>query len=184
VGKANVTKEKWLEAGLRRFGDSGLEGLKVERMAQELKSSKAGFYWYFKSRDIFIKDLIEYWYKQETAVAIQKASISNDPIKKLETLFLVAAEVQIYPDVLFQVRKLAYKNKKYKSILDKVENDRVGFVTGIFKELGISDSKAKQMGEFLYLYYLGWYERIKHKKITQTEMRRQFKFIQSLFSLS
>ena len=183
MAKANVTKKQWLMEGLKCFGKHGLKGLNVEAMAKKLGSSKAGFYCYFKSRDEYIDTLFNFWHEQETDAAIAMASIKAKPMDKLEALFKAPVKIKIHRDVLFQIRNLASSKKSFLKLLNNVENQRIQFVSNIFEELGFPKSKAIMMGEFIYCYYLGWYERIKDKKITQNEMLKQFQLVSSLLNI-
>src|SRR5580765_3868076 len=85
--KAVVTREQWLDAGLARFGEHGLAGLKVEAMARTLGSSKAGFYWYFKSRPAYEHALFAHWRTVETERIIAVAQAAPAPVDKLLALF-------------------------------------------------------------------------------------------------
>ncbi|MBI2518998.1 MAG: TetR/AcrR family transcriptional regulator [Bdellovibrio sp.] len=183
MAKANVTKEQWLDEGLKCFGRHGLKGLNVEDMAKKLGSSKAGFYWYFKSRDEYINALFNFWHEKETNAAIALSRGEANPIDKLEALFQAPAKIKIYRDVLFQIRNLASSRKSFRNLLESIENQRIKYVSDIFAELGYPKSKAIRLGQFLYCYYLGWYERIKDKKITQDEMHKQFQLVSSLLNI-
>jgi AcrR family transcriptional regulator len=183
MGKAKVTREQWLDRGLEEFGREGLRGLNIEAMAARLGSSKAGFYWYFKTRDAFLSELFSYWHEQETTKFIRQASESAQPLERLRKLFLLAAENRIYRDVLFQVRRLSAERRELRSFLDQIERDRIAFAVGVFKDLGFPADLAGELGDFLYSFYLGWYERTKHKEITRAEMSQLFGRVTRLMGL-
>ena len=45
--KQQLSVDAWLDHGLRTLTASGVEGLKVERMAKALGVSRGSFYWHF-----------------------------------------------------------------------------------------------------------------------------------------
>ena len=64
--KIIATKEDWIKLGYKTFADQGVSGIVVEKMAKVLKVNKSSFYWYFKTKKEFIRQLIMFWKTQET----------------------------------------------------------------------------------------------------------------------
>src|SRR3989442_1707879 len=100
-----VTRQEWIELGMARFGESGLAGLQVEAMARQLGSSKAGFYWYFKSRAAFERALFAEWRQAKTARIIAAAERAGRPADKLVALFTEVLHLRS-GDFVFHLRRL------------------------------------------------------------------------------
>src|SRR5262245_26598257 len=100
MARANVAREEWLDAGIERFGSAGLSGLKVEAMAAALGSSKAGFYWYFKSREGFEQALFDHWRELETRRIIAAAEKAGSPAEKVLRLCLEVLPLRRSADFL------------------------------------------------------------------------------------
>ena len=51
---ARVSKQNWISAALETLAMSGIESVKVERLAKQLGVAKSGFYWHFKDRNALL----------------------------------------------------------------------------------------------------------------------------------
>ena len=45
-----VSKDQWFTKALDTLETSGVEAVKIEKLAKELGISRSGFYWHFKNR--------------------------------------------------------------------------------------------------------------------------------------
>lgn len=180
MGHANVTRQQWLDAGLARFGSAGLPGLNVEAMAQSLGSSKAGFYWYFKSRARYEKELVEHWREAETKRLIAAAETEAAPADKILRIFDDVVRLRRSADFLFHLRRLARKRRPLARLLEQTERERLGYVTGVLVDLGKRRDDATETAEALYHLYLGWYERNQFKRSTPREIARQLRVVSVL----
>src|SRR5687768_15215959 len=166
MARTIVTEEQWLEEGLKRFGQSGLDGLIVEEMAKQLGCAKSGFYWYFSSRNKFIERLISYWIKTETDSYITAAEQETSPIQKISRLFMeVGHKRKTDGDFLFYLRTLGRTNKKISKLLSEVEQRRISYFSGLLTEVGYGGAKSLESANLVYNFYLGWNERNKYRTV-------------------
>ena len=54
-------REDWLRAGRLALILSGADGVRVERLARDLKVTKGSFYWHFEDRDELLEALLREW---------------------------------------------------------------------------------------------------------------------------
>ncbi len=73
--RARVSKRDWLLVALEALATSGVESVKVERLAKQLDVAKSGFYWHFKNRHAFLKELLRYWEEEYSGVVISEARL-------------------------------------------------------------------------------------------------------------
>ena len=66
--KVRVSKAEWLEKALDILEEDGLEEVKIDRLAKELKIARSGFYWHFQNRQSLHRAMLEYWEEEFTAV--------------------------------------------------------------------------------------------------------------------
>jgi AcrR family transcriptional regulator len=175
-----VTREQWLDEGLNRFGTFGLPGLNVEAMAGVLGTSKAGFYWYFKSRAAFERALVEHWRAQETQRIIAAAEREQGPIQKLLRLFSEVIDLRGSADFVFHLRRLARRRKSLSRVLEATEAERIGYLANVLEELGKERGEAEGAAEAVYHLYLGWYERNQFRENTPQEIRKQLRVVSTL----
>src|SRR5258706_9144811 len=144
MGRALVTRRKWLDAGLEGFGKAGVSGLKVEAMGRALGSSKAGFYWYFKSRKAFEQELFEHWRAEETKRVIAASAAAGAPLEKLLRLVQEVLQLRRSADFTFHLRRLARRRKSLARLLEETESERLGYLTGVLVELGKPEAEAAE----------------------------------------
>ena len=68
--QARLSKEEWLARALEVLGRKGAGELTIESMARHLGVTKGSFYWHFKDRADFFRQLIEYWDEHFTQTVI------------------------------------------------------------------------------------------------------------------
>lgn len=72
--------DAWIKAGYKLLGKEGVDGVKVERLARILQLNKSGFYHYFGSMKIYLKNLLEYHVEMAKVIAPEIATCENlDP---------------------------------------------------------------------------------------------------------
>jgi AcrR family transcriptional regulator len=182
MGRAIVTRAEWLDAGVESFGKAGLPGLKVEAIARRLGSSKAGFYWYFKSRDAFEHALFEHWRAIETKRIIAAAEQAGEPLEIMR-LFMEVIHLRRSQDFTFHLRRLARKRRSLAKLLDETEAERIGYLASVLVELGKDEAAAFDAAEATYHLYLGWYERNQFKTNTPEEIQKQLGVVGRIVSI-
>ncbi|KAA3610724.1 MAG: TetR/AcrR family transcriptional regulator [Calditrichaeota bacterium] len=155
-----VTKKDWLWAGISFFSKGGINALNVEKMAKALKCTKGSFYWYFKSRDDYIMQLIDLWAADGTESFIDDAETAETPQAKLKHLITEVLKDRRGADFEFYLRHHGQKNPAVKELIEKTEKRRISFMAHLLQEAQVADYEAK--AEIIYYYYLGWYEHNKH----------------------
>ncbi len=81
-----VSKDQWLIKALDTLESSGVEAVKIERLAKGLGISRSGFYWHFKNRQDLLEHLLDYWVRRYTGVVTHNPDVVKlDPKKRLLT---------------------------------------------------------------------------------------------------
>lgn len=57
----NLGREEWLRAARLALLKGGVEDVRVERLARDLKVTKGSFYWHFKDREELLELLLREW---------------------------------------------------------------------------------------------------------------------------
>lgn len=103
-------KEKWLETGYRHFAQYGPINLSINKISQELGSSRASFYHHFGETDIFLDELLAmHWGISEAFTAAGAAQCK----KLIPDLYNLLAEYPIplqFNLQLFHHRNLPHFN--------------------------------------------------------------------------
>ena len=91
----------WVKAGYKLLGTEGTEGMKIERLARNIKLNKSGFYYYFGSMESYVSSLLEYHVEQARTISKEIAECDNiDPdlllvIVKYKEFFLAESQILV-----------------------------------------------------------------------------------------
>ncbi|RJP59444.1 MAG: TetR/AcrR family transcriptional regulator [Ignavibacteriales bacterium] len=159
-----VKSEDWIKKGIELFSQGGIEALNVEKMAKILNCTKGSFYHHFKSREDYIDQILEYYYKSRKNMLDSMGKLYNNPVEKLSRVLIGVFKNPRGLDFEFQLRKLAETNEKAKIHLNNLERERITYVSVLLNDCGVDDSQLR--AEMIYHYYLGWYQRNKFKSLS------------------
>lgn len=162
--KIIAKKADWINLGFQLFSEKGISGIVIEKMAEKLKVNKSSFYWHFKTKKEFVRQLIEFWISIETEQIISLTNTENSAIQKFRDLIRLAYKKMPKQDFIFYLKRYAQKENEIKDIIDKVDLQRIGFIERLLKEMGYSEQDAKIKSSLLYKHLIGYHEMIKYQK--------------------
>ncbi len=177
-----VSKAEWLEAGLHLLATSSVAEISVLALARQLGISKSGFYWHFKDRDDFLKQLLDYWYRN-----IIEVIADNDQINELEpvTRLITAVEMIFRHDLVkyeLALHQWATTDKRADKVMRKANRVRLGYAKAIFTELGFDEDEI-EIRSMLTLIYQLWEEptlnRIVSRKRRKELIGKRIRFLTS-----
>jgi AcrR family transcriptional regulator len=77
--KKRVSKDEWLAVALEVLEESGVESVKIDRLARRVGVAKSGFYWHFRDRQELLDAMLEFWVREYTAVVAKSPGINTMP---------------------------------------------------------------------------------------------------------
>lgn len=165
--KAINTAQDWVLAAFSTLDAEGISGVKVERLAKKLGTTKGSFYWHFADRPALLTAMLDFWDQEGTKGIIE---ILNDgepaPQHRLIKLMELATMTEVHgldaARVEGALRAWAGQDKEVAARIAKTEQDRVVYVEQILRELGYSSNIATQKAQQLYLLLLGFYSIARH----------------------
>lgn len=151
----------WVIEGLRTLAGSGIEGVKVERLAAAMGISKGPFYWRFVNRAEMLDAMLALWRKEFTAHLIEQSASLASPRARMETLLdNVLAATWRGTDVARvegAIRAWAAQDPVAGSVVREVDRMRVSYLVHELGLIGLDASKAETMAKGIYLALLGLY---------------------------
>jgi len=159
-----VNSEDWIKKGIELFSQGGIDALNIEKMANLLNCTKGSFYHHFKSREDYIDQILEYYYKSRKNMLESMGNLYNNPVEKLSRVLIGVFKNPRGLDFEFQLRKLAEINEKAKIHLNNLERERITYVSVLLSDCGTDNPQLR--AEMIYHYYLGWYQRNKFKTLS------------------
>jgi AcrR family transcriptional regulator len=91
--KKRLTREEWLARALPVIASKGNAKLRIHELVKQLGVTRGSFYWHFKDRDDFVRQLVDYYHRWSTdQVIVEVERIGGDAAERLKTVMRFVAE--------------------------------------------------------------------------------------------
>ena len=155
-----LTAADWTEAALDALARGGLSAVAVEPLAKELGATKGSFYWHFSDRQALVQATLELWERRDTDRVIAAVDDSQEVETQLRNLLRLAfASVHDGSAAGAGTVELALQASATHPLvaptLDRVTKRRLGFLTRLYTQLGMSRARARDRGLLAYTAFLG-----------------------------
>lgn len=153
-GSSRLRREDWLKHALEGLRREGVSGLRVEPLARSLGVTTGSFYWHFKDRQDLLDSLLDHWTEQMTRAVARRMTSDEDPADQLRELVEEVA-IEEWSRYEIAVRNWATFDTHARRSVRKVDECRLGYVTGLFLQLGFEESEAEIRSRTLLFCHLG-----------------------------
>ena len=148
-----ISKAQWLDTALAVLETEGVEGVRVERLARQLGIAKSGFYWHFKDRQDLLKQMLDYWAHDYTAVVTENPELNQgNPKQRLEQTMRMIQEYGL-TKLEVVVRAWAQSDPMAAKVLNKVYKMRLDFLREIFKDMGFRGDELEMRTQLFACYH-------------------------------
>lgn len=150
-----ISKDEWLACALKALASMGVDGVRVDKLAQQLGVARSGFYWHFKDRQDLLTHMLAYWSHEYTEVITENKSLTEESaLQRLENVMRIVRDYELnrFEAAIFiwsqsdPAAKKAFKHA-YKVRLD--------FIRNIFFDLGFKDDELEMRAQ-LFMGYIAW----------------------------
>ena len=152
---SRLSRDDWASAALDALSNGGLAAVAVEPLAVRLGATKGSFYWHFRSRDELIAAALQLWRQASTTAVIERLEADAAPpeqrLRQLVTQVFApqartGADLALLADADHPIVAPA---------LAEVTEQRLGYITTLFRQLGFPQARARRRALFAYSAYLG-----------------------------
>jgi AcrR family transcriptional regulator len=147
-----LTKNDWIEHGLRTLASDGVNALKVGPMSMKLEVSRGSFYWHFRDIADFRSQILRSWQERMTDQVIQEIAEKAEP-DRLKHLMRRAFVVKRSLDRA--IRSWAAEDEEVATIVASVDASRVAYIAKLLVAAGVESRRALPRAAFMYWAYLG-----------------------------
>ena len=136
--KKRTSKYEWVEAALVVLEREGVDGIKIDRLARNLKTAKSGFYWHFQNRAKLLKEVLSYWRTEYTEVVINNGKQLDLPPE--ERLYAVMKMIEEHALDRYETHMKAWAghDPEAAAVMADVYQQRFEFIRSIFSDMGFS----------------------------------------------
>lgn len=159
TGNIKATREDWLKLALETLISDGVESVRVLTLGQKLDVSRSSFYWYFKSRQDLLDQLLDYWRQTNTRYIVERAGRpSATVIRGVMSIFECWVDEKLFdPQLDFAIRAWARRSPAIRRALDEADEERVDAIRGMFTRHGYDGEDAFVRARVLYFMQIGYY---------------------------
>ncbi len=147
--------ESWVRVALKTLHEEGIGQVRVERLAKDLGVTKGSFYWHFKDRQNLLDNVLEYWFHTMTETVFEVARRFRGEPKARMYAVLEDITRKDRAGYDLAVRAWARFDKKAEAAVRDIDNQRLGFLRQLFRDVGFDEQEAELRGRLLYYFIIG-----------------------------
>ncbi len=154
--RPSLTPEAWVDAATEVLVDRGIDHVRVDVLATQLKVTRGSFYWHFRDREELLRRVLQAW--SQGATALLTARLENaheDPVQRLRDVVSLpfrGRAAQKAARIELAIRAWARRDPMAQTALDAADAARLDYHAAIFKALGFAKDEARARAFVLYSY--------------------------------
>lgn len=151
--RARLTRQSWIDAGLKSLVNQGPTALAAEPLAREIGTTKGSFYWHFKDVPEFHASIVKDWQGRAFAsvvAALSEPGTAEQRLRRFGESILADKQDPA-------LRAWARTDKLVAKAIAQVDGERLTYVSNLLRQLGISNPEFAQtcLGALIGLRQLG-----------------------------
>ena len=160
ASKKRLTRQDWIDAAIARLVKSGVDAVRVERLADEIGVSRGSFYWHFKNRRELLTAILEDWRQYQTRRIVDRIRKNADltPLQRIVRLRMLPPRTKTTSNAAafeLAIRAWAMRDKAAKRIVDQVDAERLAFTGSLLRDAGMPEAEAAHWSLLGYAFTLG-----------------------------
>ncbi len=148
-----LSRDDWIDAGLRALARNGFTALKADLIAKTLAVSRGSFYWHFADVAAFETAVMRRW-RDVMAEAIIRDLDRVDPSQRLRHLLRLALDAD--PRLEIAMRAWASSDSRAHALIRSVDRRRLAYIERMLRDGGVTASDVRPRAQILYWTYLGF----------------------------
>ena len=156
--RRSLQRSDWLRQALTVFVISGIDAIRITRLAADLDVSRGSFYWHFENREELIDAVVEFW-KRKNTEAIRLAVRDASSLEKGIFYYfeIIVNENMFDPRLDLAVREWARRSPKIRALVDSEDNQRIEALRLFYLRFDYAMPEALIRARVLYFSQIGFY---------------------------
>ncbi len=153
----SLSQDAWLTAGFAALAERGVEGLRVEPLAERLGVTKGSFYHHFANRRALHEAMLDAWERRGSTEIIDDVDAAAcTPVERLRHLTHRAMRAEPTNDAIENaIRVWAGTDDVAAAAIRRVDERRVECTTALLRATGLSPARARRRAQLLYRLLIG-----------------------------
>ena len=157
VGR-RLTREDWVAVARIVLVKSGIDDVKVDRLAKRMKVTRGSFYWHFKDRQALLDALLEDWRGRNMREIEQIAARwAATPLDFAEVVRIWLGEDPIVPQFDTAIRAWARKSPAVARLVHETDDAWVTLLQSHFARMGLGPEESLVRARIVYFHQIGYY---------------------------
>jgi AcrR family transcriptional regulator len=157
--RTQLSRQDWIEAARKVLVTSGIDDVKVDRLARKMKVTRGSFYWHFKDRKDLLDALLARWERQNlddiAAVRERVAADASEAIQEVVRIWLT--EDPAYPTFDMAIRFWARKAPAVAKLVRRIDQAWLSLLTDILVRSDEDPLDAEARARVFYFHQIGYY---------------------------
>lgn len=151
------SQQDWIDGAVQALGNGGIDAVRVEPLAKSLGVSKGSFYHHFQNRRALLLAVLDQWELLGTSAIIhQTEQASNKPAGRLAALVRLSCTPDVLGDAVeTSIRSWASSDEIARTVVARVDQRRLDYVTALLEETGMKRALAKRRTAMFYRIIIG-----------------------------
>lgn len=180
--RTSLTPETWIDAATAVLVDQGIDSVRVDVLATQLKVTRGSFYWHFRDREDLLRRVLQTWSEHTTELLTRRLETARtDPREQLRDVISLpfrgraaarAARIEL------AIRAWARRDDTARQAVDAADSARIGYHTQVFGALGFGAEEAAMRAFLLYSYEVA--ESVLNRQGTAAQKQARSAFVERL----
>lgn len=173
---SRLGQQHWIDAALRTLAGQGIDAVRVERLAGDLKVTKGSFYWHFSNREALLLALLEAWETRATSDIIKMVeAVGGDAQARLRTLGMEVFSSDGRLDR--QIRAWSVHDPVARQAQERIDARRLSYLRQLFAEMGFAGDAAQVRALFSYQALIGQFATEAGLRLTKAQLELVFQML-------
>lgn len=153
-----LTRADWLDKALRVLIESGIDSVRITRLADLLGVTRGSFYWHFADRGQLLAAMLKVWEQSNTASIIRAATTPGTLEDRVLALFMCWIDPGLFdPRLDFAVRDWARGDAELQRNIAMSDQQRMDALVAMFESHGFPERQALIRARNFYYTQMGYY---------------------------
>ena len=157
--KARLSRSDWVAAARWVFVRTGIDEVKIDGLARELKVTRGSFYWHFKDLEDLRSALIEDWREQNLReIAAIEERWAEEPPSLVDVGVAWLAERQGDMSVFSSaMRDWARKDDRIAPLVHEIDRSWIALIARVFTTMGHGVEDSTVRARIVYYHRIGYH---------------------------
>lgn len=133
--RQRLSRQLWIEAGLKALAEKGPSALAAEPLARTLGTTKGSFYWHFKDVPDLQRHVIKAWQAHALAQvvdALEQEGSAEERLRQFGRLVLTSKNDKA-------IRSWAHSDRSVAKSVALVDSERLKYITSLMRQMGLAN---------------------------------------------